>query len=204
MLNALVTSLGLAVSLSVQEPAQKPATLASELHQAVTGGRWWLRLRPRVEFVDQDGFDHDAWASTLRTVLGYETARWHGASVLLEFEDVSAIGNERPQTTTPTTSPPTRPRPGCGPPTRRERREPAPSPRRIERHTRARIRAMSVEDPVFPPRLVREDEPEFADDGVDLTLIRWMLSLTPAERLRTLEEQQAFYESVPGCTTARS
>jgi hypothetical protein len=26
--------------------------------------------------------------------------------------------------------------------------------------------------------------PERSEDGVDLTLIRWMLSLTPAERLR--------------------
>jgi hypothetical protein len=25
---------------------------------------------------------------------------------------------------------------------------------------------------------------EYSDDGVDLTLIRWMLSLTPAERLQ--------------------
>ena len=27
----------------------------------------------------------------------------------------------------------------------------------------------------------------FSEDGVDLTLIRWMLSLTPEERLRTLQ-----------------
>jgi len=27
----------------------------------------------------------------------------------------------------------------------------------------------------------------YREDGVDLTLIHWMLSLTPAERLRTLE-----------------
>jgi hypothetical protein len=26
-------------------------------------------------------------------------------------------------------------------------------------------------------------QPEYSEDGVDLTLIRWMLSLTPAERL---------------------
>ena len=26
-----------------------------------------------------------------------------------------------------------------------------------------------------------------SEDGVDLTLIRWMLSLTPAERLKTLQ-----------------
>jgi hypothetical protein len=35
-----------------------------------------------------------------------------------------------------------------------------------------------------PPR---EAEPRYSEDGVDLTLIRWMLSLTPAERLEVLE-----------------
>ena len=29
---------------------------------------------------------------------------------------------------------------------------------------------------------------DYSDDGVDLTLIRWMLSLTPAERLEFLEQ----------------
>ena len=31
--------------------------------------------------------------------------------------------------------------------------------------------------------------PDYSEDGVDLTLIRWMLSLTPAERLQVLQEQ---------------
>jgi hypothetical protein len=31
--------------------------------------------------------------------------------------------------------------------------------------------------------------PEYSEDGVDLTLIRWMLSLTAAERLHFLEER---------------
>jgi hypothetical protein len=31
--------------------------------------------------------------------------------------------------------------------------------------------------------------PEYSADGVDLTLIRWMLSLTPAERLEFLEQR---------------
>lgn len=35
-----------------------------------------------------------------------------------------------------------------------------------------------------PPR---EDLPTHSEDGVDLTLIRWMLSLTPLERLQTLQ-----------------
>jgi hypothetical protein len=30
-------------------------------------------------------------------------------------------------------------------------------------------------------------EPEYSEDGVDLSLIRWMLSLTPAERLDFLQ-----------------
>jgi hypothetical protein len=30
---------------------------------------------------------------------------------------------------------------------------------------------------------------DYSPDGVDLTLIRWMLSLTPAERLAFLEER---------------
>ncbi len=32
------------------------------------------------------------------------------------------------------------------------------------------------------------EEPAYSDDGVDLTLIRWFLSLTPGERLSYLEE----------------
>jgi hypothetical protein len=38
-----------------------------------------------------------------------------------------------------------------------------------------------------------QDEPAYSPDGVDLTLIRWMLSLTPAERLDVL---QGFVNSV--------
>ena len=31
--------------------------------------------------------------------------------------------------------------------------------------------------------------PDYSEDGVDLTLIRWMLSLTPAERLTFLQKR---------------
>jgi hypothetical protein len=31
--------------------------------------------------------------------------------------------------------------------------------------------------------------PDYSDDGVDLSLIRWMLSLTPHQRLRFLEDR---------------
>jgi hypothetical protein len=32
-----------------------------------------------------------------------------------------------------------------------------------------------------------EEEPIYAPDGTDLTLIRWMLAMSPAERLATLQ-----------------
>lgn len=32
------------------------------------------------------------------------------------------------------------------------------------------------------------DRPSHSEDGVDLTLIRWMLSLTPVERLKVLQQ----------------
>lgn len=31
--------------------------------------------------------------------------------------------------------------------------------------------------------------PDYSDDGVDLSLIRWMLSLTPAQRLQFLQDR---------------
>lgn len=72
----------------------------SELKQALTGGRTWINLRLRAESVDQDPFTKDALATTLRTVLGYETADYNGFKALLEFEDVAPIGTENYNSTT--------------------------------------------------------------------------------------------------------
>jgi hypothetical protein len=41
----------------------------------------------------------------------------------------------------------------------------------------------SESSPVAQP-----EEPTYSNDGVDLTLIRWMLSLTPSERLQVLQQ----------------
>lgn len=37
----------------------------------------------------------------------------------------------------------------------------------------------------IPPR---RDGFDYAEDGVDVTLIRWMLSITPTERLQVLQQ----------------
>ena len=49
------------------------------------------------------------------------------------------------------------------------------------------------------------EEPAFSEDGVDLTLIRWMLSLSPTERVEAL---QSFMDGIAemmnaATTTAR-
>ncbi len=38
-----------------------------------------------------------------------------------------------------------------------------------------------------PPDAGLLDRPTHSEDGVDLTLIRWFLSLTPVERLKVLQ-----------------
>ncbi|HBZ56333.1 MAG TPA: hypothetical protein DEO88_13080 [Syntrophobacteraceae bacterium] len=44
-----------------------------------------------------------------------------------------------------------------------------------------------------PPRFLEQtplhhEQQDYSDDGVDLTLIHWMLSLTPTERLQILQQ----------------
>lgn len=43
----------------------------------------------------------------------------------------------------------------------------------------------------------------FSEDGVDLTLIRWMLSLTPAERLQVLQSNTRSLERLFGAADRR-
>jgi hypothetical protein len=49
----------------------------------------------------------------------------------------------------------------------------------------------------------RLDDGAFSEDGVDLTLIRWMLSLSPAERLRVLESNMRSLEALRGAAQRR-
>ena len=43
----------------------------------------------------------------------------------------------------------------------------------------------------------------FSDDGVDLTMIRWLLSLTPAERLDVLQSNMRSLEALRGAANRR-
>ena len=59
---------------------------------------------------------------------------------------------------------------------------------------------MSIQKRPRQPAQKADSEPERAhsEEGVDLTLIRWMLSLTPAERLQVLERHIASVQRLRG------
>ena len=59
---------------------------------AITSGQAHLDFRYRYEQVDQQGFDVDAYASTLRTRLNYTTAEWQGLTAMLEAANVVVLG----------------------------------------------------------------------------------------------------------------
>jgi hypothetical protein len=54
--------------------------------------------------------------------------------------------------------------------------------------SRVWYRSFERSEQLAPDELYAPDEPAYSPDGVDLTLIRWMLSLTPAERLDVLQD----------------
>ncbi|MEO6697347.1 MAG: alginate export family protein [Gammaproteobacteria bacterium] len=62
--------------------------------EAVTGGKVSGQLRPRFEWVDQEGKSKTAQALTLRTQLGYTTGDYKGFGALLQFEDVRSLGGD--------------------------------------------------------------------------------------------------------------
>ena len=82
-----------ALVLSVDPAAgQQPERRA--LVEAFRRGSASIDLRYRYERVADDAFGAEAHASTLRTVLAYETGSYRGFGLFIEAENVSSIGND--------------------------------------------------------------------------------------------------------------
>lgn len=62
------------------------------LGYALVKGTPWVNIRYRYENVSQDGFAQDAYASTVRTKIGYKTGLWNGFQVAIEGENIKALG----------------------------------------------------------------------------------------------------------------
>ena len=95
MKKAMFTLTKLAMALSgifVMQTAA--AEQANRVMDAVADGQVKVNMRYRYEFVDQDGIDKNANASTLRTRLTYNTQAYQNFSLIAEVDNVSYIGND--------------------------------------------------------------------------------------------------------------
>ena len=99
---AVLVSAGVFVPALAEEPAQEIAVTGTggSIIDAIVNGKPVVDVRYRFEWKEQDGFSDDAFANTIRTRLGYETAEFHSFSVLVEFENVAVLGADRFNSTT--------------------------------------------------------------------------------------------------------
>ncbi len=68
-----------------------PALAAESFAEMFTQGKASVALRYRYEFVDQDTFNENANASTLRGRLNFKTADWNGFGAFAEFDYVTDV-----------------------------------------------------------------------------------------------------------------
>jgi len=80
--------------LAAAGTAQAQDSWGDSMSSAVSDGKANLDFRYRFEEVDQDGIDKKATANTLRSRMTLETAPLGGFTVLIEMDDVTALGSE--------------------------------------------------------------------------------------------------------------
>lgn len=95
--NALFAALLLPTATPALADGHAPGPAAVEadgLEKAIKDGTLKLNVRARLGFADFDNGTDSAFAPTIRTRLGYQTAPLSGFVGYLEFEDVQALGDE--------------------------------------------------------------------------------------------------------------
>ena len=83
--------MGILVFLAATSVAAEEVEKTSDFSTALVSGDLSLMVRPRYEFVNQDGFDEDANATTTLLRLNYKTANWKHMSAFVEFDHVFNI-----------------------------------------------------------------------------------------------------------------
>jgi len=84
----------LACGVALSPGRIRAADPLEQLGRSVSGGRPNVELRMRSETVEQDSFDHDGEALTVRARVGYTTARWNAVDAQLEYEGARSIGSD--------------------------------------------------------------------------------------------------------------
>ncbi|MCB1596906.1 MAG: hypothetical protein KDI87_04275, partial [Gammaproteobacteria bacterium] len=84
----------LASSMLIMPVASYAGDAGTDIAQAFKDGKTSVSFRYRYENVDQDNALSDANASTLRSRISFQTAAWQDLSLMLELDDVRALGDE--------------------------------------------------------------------------------------------------------------
>jgi hypothetical protein len=90
LFGCVLTALLLVFALPVMA---EDAPQAETLGDAFNKGTPLLSFLYRYEEVDQEGFDKNAHASTLRTTVGFKSLPYKNTSFLIEAQDVTVLGN---------------------------------------------------------------------------------------------------------------
>ena len=87
----LLAIVSMAFFVSVNQGASLWASEGDSLDNLMNEGKVTLDFRYRYEFVDQEGIDNNANASTLRTRLGFRSGDWQGWGFNIEVNDVRHV-----------------------------------------------------------------------------------------------------------------
>ncbi len=90
----LLSLIAFTLTASLSSPSARAAGPQQAKPGLISDGKLNLDFRYRYEFVDQDGFAKDAYASTLRTRLAYRSPYFSSFGFLIELDDVRSIGND--------------------------------------------------------------------------------------------------------------
>ncbi len=82
----------LASAVALSAGLTQPALAGDSIKQALSNGEVDLSFRLRFEEVNQDGLD-ETNATTLKTRLSYKSGNYQGFGLMLEMDDVTALGD---------------------------------------------------------------------------------------------------------------
>lgn len=97
MLALTVAALLHGAAASAAEPATTaaaPEAPKPTLANPLAGGKARAEFRYRFENVEQEPFAEDAYASTLRSRIGFDSGSWNGFAATLEFDNVTVLGDD--------------------------------------------------------------------------------------------------------------
>ena len=94
LLRILFLLIAFASTASLPTSTARAADQEQPKPELTRDGEFNLSFRYRYEFVDQDGIAKNTHASTLRTRLAYRSSYFSNFGFVIEFDDISSIGND--------------------------------------------------------------------------------------------------------------